>query len=295
MGGKLINLIVTVFREEGQKIMSIQLVAIDVDDTLLNSKGKLSSSTITAVKAALAQGVKVVLCSGRPLAGVQLFLDQLGISGDDQYVITYNGAITATVAGEVLAKHLVTNQQYRELTTFAQAHQAGFNVLDTHSVIYTADRDVNPITVVQAWENSAGLLIRTPDELPADFEITKGVFGGTAEELDAIEPAVRSTFGDDLYVVRAAANFLEVLNPVVNKGQALRELARKLNLPASDIMAIGDERNDLPMFAFAGTAVAMDNGNPVAKGQADYVTATNDEGGIAQAFTEFKLTPAPVK
>lgn len=68
--------------------MGIKLVAIDIDDTLLNPEGKLAKETIDAVKKVTQKGIKVVLCTGRPLAGVVGFLEQLGISGDDQYVIT---------------------------------------------------------------------------------------------------------------------------------------------------------------------------------------------------------------
>lgn len=63
--------------------MTIKLIALDIDDTLLNSKGEILPSTIAAVHDALAQGIKIVLCTGRPLAGVKSFLAQLGIAGDD--------------------------------------------------------------------------------------------------------------------------------------------------------------------------------------------------------------------
>lgn len=269
--------------------MTIQLIAIDIDDTLLNSEGKLLPSTITAINRATAQGIKVVLCTGRPLAGVKPYLDQLGIDGDDQYVITYNGAVIESVAGRIVAKHLVNNAHYRAMTTFGQAHHVPFNVLDAESTIYTADRDVSWVTVVQAWENKAGLLVRDPDDLPNDFQIAKGVFVGEGPQLDAVEPLVKTTFGNDLYVVRAATNFLEVMNARVNKGQALKDLAKVLGLKADEVMAVGDEKNDLPMFAYAGTAVAMGNGSDAAKEAADYVTGTNDANGVADAIQKLAL------
>ncbi|GAB5052287.1 Cof-type HAD-IIB family hydrolase [Pediococcus ethanolidurans] len=269
--------------------MSIRLIALDIDDTLLDSKGKLLPNTVATIKAALANGVKVVLCSGRPLAGVKLYTEALGITGDDQYAITYNGAVIESISGHVVARHLVNNADYRKMTKYGQQHQIAFNVLDANSEIYTADHDVNRITVVQAWENSAGILIRTPDELPADFEIAKGLFVGEKDELDAVEAEVRATFEKDFYVVRAGQNFLELMNPVVNKGQALQDLANNLHLNADEVMAVGDERNDIPMFKFAGTAVSMGNGIEVAKQNADYVTDTNDNDGLAKAIQKFVL------
>lgn len=273
--------------------MTIKLIALDIDDTLLNSKGEILPSTIAAVHDALAQGIKIVLCTGRPLAGVKSFLAQLGIAGDDQYVVTYNGAIIESVAGRVLVKHLLDRATYVRLTEFAAAHHVPFNVLDEHSTIYTADRDIDFMTVVQAMENSAGMLVRDPAEMPADFAIAKGLFVGRRAVLDAAEPAVVAEFGDDFYVVRVSPNFLEVMAPQVDKGKGLAELAKQLEITAAEVMAVGDEANDLPMFSFAGTAVAMGNGSEIAKGHADYVTGTNDAGGLADAIR--KLALAPVK
>lgn len=269
--------------------MPIRLIALDVDDTLLNSKGELLPSTITAVKAAIAQGIKVVLCTGRPLVGVAHFLQQLEISGDDQYVITFNGAVIESVAGKVIAKHLVENNYYRKMTEFGQQHQIPFNVLDEDGTIYTADHDVNAITVVQAWENSAGILIRKPEELPANFQIAKGLFVGDEKLLDNIQPLVTKTFGDELSVIRAAKPFLELMHPGVNKGQALKNLASILKLDANDVMVAGDEGNDIAMFDYAGIAVAMGNGSDLAKSHANFVTGTNDDGGLANAIKKFAL------
>lgn len=269
--------------------MTIRLLAVDVDDTLLDSQGKLLPSTRKAVAACLEQGIKVVLCSGRPLAGLTPYLQALNISGSQQYAITYNGAIIEAVAGDIISKKLVNNQWYRQLTAFSQEHKIPFNVVAPDSQIYTADHDVNWLTVVQAWENSAGVFIRKPDELPADFVIAKGLFVGDSSLLDQIEPTVEQVFGQDLSVVRSGPNFLEVMHLGVNKGVALQQLAQHLNLSAAEVMAVGDEKNDLPMFEFAGTAVAMGNGTDLAKQHADFVTGTNDEDGLAAAIEKYAL------
>ncbi|MCI1892706.1 MAG: Cof-type HAD-IIB family hydrolase [Schleiferilactobacillus harbinensis] len=271
--------------------MTIKMIALDIDDTLLDSKGKILPSTITAIHEALARDIKIVLCTGRPLAGVAHFLKELGVTGDDQYVVTYNGAVIESVSGHVLVKHLLNKATYERLTQYAAEHHIPFNVLDENSTIYTADRDIDFITVVQAMENSAGIFVRTPAEMPADFEIAKGLFVGTEEQLDAVESTVMAEFSDAYYVVRAGRNFLEVMDSKVDKGKALAELAQKLGMTADEVMAVGDEGNDLPMFEFAGTAVVMGNGSEVAKAHADYVTGTNDEGGLADAIRKFALTP----
>ncbi len=88
-------------------------------------------------------------------------------------------------------------------------------------------------------------------------------------------------------VVRAGKWFLEMMNSKVNKGNALAQLSELLQIAPDEVMVFGDEGNDLAMFDFAGIAVCMGNGSDEAKAQADFVTASNDDDGIAQAFEKF--------
>lgn len=267
----------------------IKLIAIDIDDTLLNTQHKITAQTKSALQEALNNGVKIVLCSGRPLAGVSPFLDQLGITGEKQYVITYNGGLVETVAGQVLSRQTLNNADYRRIVKYVEANDMQYYVLDDQSNVYTSNHDINRIAVVQAWENSAGILVREPDELPNDFEITKAAIVGEKETLDGYEQPVKTEFGDEFYVVRAADNFLEIMHQGVNKGIGLQKLTELLNFDRNEVMAIGDEQNDIPMFNFAGTAVAMGNGSKLAKEHADYITDTNDNDGIAQILNKLVL------
>ncbi|GHV96843.1 hydrolase [Lactobacillus nasalidis] len=265
----------------------IKLIALDTDGTLLNSNGKILPSTKAAVAKALQAGIKVVLCSGRPIAGLKHFMDELGITGPDQYAVTLNGAITRDADGKMLTADLVNNYFYRKMTAFGKEHHVPFNIVDPDSRIITADRDIDFIELVQAWENTAGMFVREPDELPDDFEISKGCFVGNPKMLDEIEPAVRAEFGGDLYVVRADPHFLEVLNPKVSKGNGLQELGEKINIKPEEMMAFGDAGNDISMFETVGLSVCMGNGTDEAKAAADHVTADNDSDGIALAIDKY--------
>lgn len=268
----------------------IKLVAIDTDGTLLNSKNKILPSTKRVVKQALQQGIKIVLCSGRPLAGLKPYIDELGITGKNQYAVTLNGAIVRDANNKVLTQDLVDNQTYRELTEFAKENAVPFNIVDPNSRIITADHDIDYIELLQAWENTAGMFIRQPDEMPVDFKISKGCFvSQNPKILDKIESKVRERFEKQLYVVRADDHFLEVLNPKVSKGNGLIELGTKIGIEPKEMMALGDSGNDISMFKVVGTAVCMGNGSQEAKDTADYVTANNDKDGIAQAFEKFVL------
>ena len=116
--------------------MTIKMIAIDIDGTLLNEKNELAPATIEAVQAAKAQGIKVVLCTGRPLTGVQPYLDALGISGDDQYAITYNGSVSQTVSGKMMTNHSLSFDDYIDLEALARKMQVHFQI-ETPDFIYT--------------------------------------------------------------------------------------------------------------------------------------------------------------
>ena len=265
----------------------IKLIALDTDGTLLNSNNKILPSTKTAIKKASSQGIKVVLCSGRPIAGLAHFMKELGIEGNDQYAVTLNGAITRTADGEIMTQDLVSNDLYRALTKFAQEQAVPFNIVDPDSKIITADHDIDYFELLQAWENTAPMFVRTPDEMPANFEISKGCFVGAKEILDRVEPVLREKFKKDLYIVRADDHFLECLHPNVNKGNGLKELGKKIGITTDEMIAFGDEKNDISMFDIVGTAVAMGNGSQEAKDHAQYTTASNDDDGIAKALDKF--------
>ncbi|CCI81834.1 hypothetical protein FC41_GL000957 [Lactobacillus hominis DSM 23910 = CRBIP 24.179] len=162
--------------------------------------------------------------------------------------------------------------------------------MDSDSRIITADRDVDYFELLQAWENTAGMLIRDPSEMPENFKISKGCFVGDSEILNEVEVKLRKQFEQEIYIVRADDHFLEVLNPRVNKGNGLVELGQKIGISPNEMMAIGDERNDISMFKVVGTSVVMGNGSDEAKEYADFITASNDEDGIKEAFEKYVLS-----
>ncbi|KRM86811.1 Cof-type HAD-IIB family hydrolase [Lacticaseibacillus thailandensis] len=265
----------------------IKLIAIDVDDTLLDPTSKLSAGNAQALRWAVQQGVKIVLCTGRPLVGVQDFLDAIGIQGDDQYVVTYNGAVVQSVTGQIVVSNTLTRTDYLDLAAFADEHRTHYNALDLGGRIFTGNTDVGAVTVLQAWENHAGLSVVNPQEVAEDTVIPKFLFVGQAAHLDQIVTPFKERFGDRFATVRSTPIFFEALQPGVDKGTALAALCAHLGFQPSEVMGIGDEFNDLPMFDFVGTAVAMGNGRAQVRAAADWVTADNAHDGVAVAVNKY--------
>lgn len=269
--------------------MTIKLIATDIDDTLLNSKRQLTAHTIEVLKRAHAQGIKVVLCTGRPVQAVQPLLDQLGLSGPDEYAITFNGAVTLALSGEQFSNFDLGKADFAALDQFAQAHQLQYNLRDAKGAVITPNDDISFYAVRQAYDSRVGITRMTPAEAPADYRYVKGMLTAPKPVLDAIEPAARETLGAAYYVVRSTPFFLEVMNPRANKGSGLQALATKLGLTPAEVMACGDEANDLPMLKWAGCAIGMANGIDAVKQAATHVTLDNDHDGVAAAVEKYAL------
>ncbi|ETY75320.1 sugar-phosphatase [Lactiplantibacillus fabifermentans] len=268
--------------------MAIKLIAIDMDGTLLNEHSQLNPATIAAIHAARDQGIKVVLCTGRPLSGVAPFLDQLGISGDDEYVVTFNGAMAQTVSGQIMTSLTLTHDDYIDIEALSRKLNIHCHA-ESEDHIYTANRNISPYTVGESALVRMPIRYRTPEEMPADLPIVKCMFIDTPDKLGAAIPQVPAAFHDRFYIVQSEAYFLELMNKQASKGRTLKVLAEQLNLTADEVMAIGDQGNDLTMIEYATHSVAMGNAIPAIKAAAKYETKTNREDGVAHAITTWAL------
>ena len=269
---------------------NIKLVAMDIDDTLLDDKKNISLKNKLAIQKALGKGVKVVLSSGRTFNGMIEYLDELGINGDDQFVILDGGGVVQSVSGKIIYQQTLSNAAYRKIDKYVVENNLHYNAVDVKGNTYTSNRDfIDKYTVLQAFENNKGLIIKRPGELPNDFEIVKAILNEDGPKLDAITPEVNRLFGDNHYVVRTDVGFLEIMPQHVNKGNGLLHLAKYLGIGIDDTLAIGDGENDIPMLEQAGVAVVMENADDSIKKLADFVTTNNNESGIATAFEKYVL------
>lgn len=269
--------------------MTIKVIAVDIDGTLLNPRNELTAATITAIHAAQTAGIKVVLCTGRPLSGVQPYLEALGIAADpQQYVITYNGSLVQTTTGRILAQRTLTYADYVDLEAFARQAQVHFHVV-TPKHLYTANRDISRYTVKESQLVHLPLHFCEATEMPAQLVMPTAVFIDEIAKIDALH--LPTKLAQRFYVVRTDPHFIEVMNPQTNKGHALRQLAQYLHVPLTAVMALGDQDNDLPMITTAGLGVAMGNANDRVKAIADVTTLTNAADGVAAAIYKYALNP----
>ncbi|EGO62544.1 Cof-type HAD-IIB family hydrolase [Acetonema longum] len=264
--------------------MPIRLVAIDLDDTLLDHQTKVSPRAVEAIRQAMAQGVTVTVATGRMYASALPYARQLNL---DVPLITYNGAlIKACLSGEVLYHRTIERELAAEIMEL-------FRARDWYIQSYVDDvlyvREVND--QARAYEASAKVKAVPLGEsfYTEALPPTKMLALARPEEIREQYRVVKQHFGGRLYAAVSKPTYLEMTHPAVNKGIALSYLAQKLGVDRREVMAIGDSQNDLDMIEFAGWGVAMGNAMDLVKSKADAVTAANDADGVAEAIERYIL------
>ncbi|MGP5430806.1 sugar-phosphatase [Enterococcus malodoratus] len=269
--------------------MSIKLVAIDLDGTLLNDHHEINQPVVDCIKAARKAGIYVVLSTGRPLSGTKAQLDVLGLNNDDDYIITYNGALVLnTKTWDIVAEHSLTRENYLEIDHLARLLDVHLHIADKKAM-YTANRDISPYTILESYLVNMPLFYRTPEEIAENVLAVKMMMIDDPDILSEAFKKIPAEYFEKYTIVRSTPFFLEVLNSNSSKGLALKELSEHLGIQQSEVMAIGDAENDLSMIDFAGTGIAMGNASEAVKAAADYTVATNLEDGVKEAFDRWVI------
>lgn len=266
-----------------------KLVAIDIDGTLMNDRKEITKEVNDAIQAAKAKGVKVVICTGRPIVGVQSIIEELKLNDEDDYVITFNGALVQnTYTHEVESQITLSYENLKELYELSLKLHSPLQFFDTES-LYTPNREISRYTIHEAHINQIPIHYRPMDEVPTDMLIPKVMFIDEPERLETTIANIPESFWDKYTFVKSTPFFLEILDPRVSKGNAVRQLAEKLSIKQEEVICIGDGENDLSMVEYAGCGVAMGNAVSVVKEVAQFHTLSNNENGVAYAIEKLVL------
>lgn len=269
--------------------MAIKLIATDMDGTLLNDRKDLSKGALEAIRAANKLGVKVVLATGRPINGVKRYLDEIGIDGADEYILTYNGAFVQNLAEEPIIEHPLAFDDFLKMNYLASLH--GVNIhFETLHHFYTPNLDLNKYLILESHLTNMPIRIRSEKQIPHNIVISKIMFTADEAVISQLEADFPKDFYEKYQVTRSEPFFLEINNNQASKGKSVAELARKLGIEANEVMVLGDQGNDLSMFEQEGFfKVAVGNAIDDLKNRADYISKTNEEGGFAHAVQKFVL------
>jgi Cof subfamily protein (haloacid dehalogenase superfamily) len=264
-----------------------KLLALDLDGTLMGDDLVITEAAKLAIARAVEKGVVVTLATGRMFRSAVQFASELNLSAP---LICYQGAMVRhSVTGETIYHLPVPFEPAREF--IALARQDGYHVnayVDDH--IYVAEmteeaRYYSDLARVPA-EVVGDLLefIDRPERAP-----TKLVVVTNEDQTLQVLHKMEATFKGRLYVTRSHARFTEAVNLECSKGAALAALARSLEIPREQVIAIGDNLNDLPMLEYAGLSIAVANSSPTVKEKARYVTQGAIAQGVVEAINQFIL------
>ncbi|MGY3724281.1 hypothetical protein SAMN05421767_12310 [Granulicatella balaenopterae] len=270
--------------------MSIKLIAIDIDGTLLNSERMITPRVNEAIQKARQQGVYVVLCTGRPLPGVQDQLQELDLINDRDFVVTYNGSLVQrTGDGHTYCHFTLDYSDLEEVAKQAKHHPIHFHAID-QEVIHVTTEDIGEYSYHEHQLVNMPISHKPQEEIDPTSEFTKMMFVEKAELLEPFIAQLPTSFTEKYTLLRSAPYYLEVLNKDASKGKAVAKLAEILGLTSDEIMCLGDNENDMDMITYAGMGVAMGNAVESVKKVANFITATNDEDGVAVAIEKFVLS-----
>ncbi|WP_040950590.1 Cof-type HAD-IIB family hydrolase [Gorillibacterium massiliense] len=259
-----------------------KLIAIDIDDTLINDEKAVTPATKKALEEAVEAGIIVTLATGRAYASAQAIARQIGLNVP---IITYQGALIKNLLDEqVLYERYVPKEAAEKLLQYCVEH-------DLHLQTYIDDklytREDNEKIVAYCALN------RTPYYIEPDFAkviakpTPKLLIIDEPALLDEIAPILRELLGPKVHITKSKPNFLEIMHHEGTKGHALVHLAQHFGCSMDETIAAGDSWNDHEMLEAAGLGVAMGNAIPALKEIADYVTASNNEDGIKQVIDKF--------
>jgi Cof subfamily protein (haloacid dehalogenase superfamily) len=259
---------------------------MDLDGTLMDDDMILKSERVRqAIAAAQERGVVATLATGRMFDFLLPFARDLGITAP---LICYQGGlIQAPDAKEPIYRATMEPALVRQVLTLKSRRGWHFVLYAGDDVFLDEKRHPD-----QFYRDMLGERLVWVDDLSPvldQHEPVKFLVFVKPEEAENILTELRQQFADRMELTRSHAKIVEG-NPLgVSKGDALRLLAKHLGIPQAEVMAIGDQENDMPMITWAGFSVAMGNGSPVVKAAADWVAPPVTEDGAAVAIERFIL------
>lgn len=258
-------------------------IALDLDGTLTNNKKEVTPLTRETLIKAQERGANIILASGRPTYGIAPVADTLELDKRGGYILSYNGGniVDWKTKATLYSTHLPDNAipliiEYAHKNKFALLGYSGKDII-TES---PDDKYVHEESRINKMQ------IRKVDNLlcQLDPHPTKLLMTGEPYNMQQAEQDMKNILGDKMDAYRSAPFFLELVPKGIDKARSLLRLLAMLNLTPHDMIAFGDGYNDLSMLRLAGMGVAMENAAPEVRAEADYVTASNEDEGVAKAI-----------
>jgi Cof subfamily protein (haloacid dehalogenase superfamily) len=271
---------------------SIELVAVDIDGTLLNNEYLMSERNEKVLKEAIDQGIKIILATGKTYASAKLIIERLELKTPG----IYNQGLTVYKSDGTLDYQKILDPEIaRQVITFAE--DRGFSMV-AYSGNRLLARTINPDTEQfhskyhEPMPDVVGPLQNILGEIPINKILA--VKTGEPKKITALRWQLDKQLNGKIQMTQALPHMLEVLPPGNSKGAALKTLLKQMNVDAKHVMAIGNAENDIGMLELAGVSVVVGNATQMLKDVADHVVADNDKDGVAEAIEKFVLADSNI-
>lgn len=284
----------------------IKLLALDLDGTLLNSRGEIPEKNLEAIQLAEEKGVLVTIATGRRFRDALPVAYQLNLNAP---VICHNGALLKYAESlETVAVSLVAKETVQEILRVGK--EFGGNALLSADpigkgvLLYDTVSEENvPLQKYIAWSKrlhgaeaeEAVHHVESLEKISDDYDTVHVSFSGKCAPMTDLQTVLQSELKDSVNILTTVYpqldfTLIDILPPDASKGIGVGKLASINNLTAENVMVMGDNFNDLEMLEYAGTAVLMGNASPELLERADFHrTLSNDENGVALAIEKFIL------
>jgi len=276
--------------------MAVKLIALDIDGTLLDSRWTLPEANRAAIAEATRRGIEVALVTGRRYDFAMPIAVQIGAP---LTMIVSNGALIRTQDGTTHLRHLLPRETAARVLEITKPWRDGCGVVfdraRENQVILEVFATDDPIRSAYYARNKEFLGQAIPLESCLTEDPLQVMLSGKVESMREAEDVLRAAQAAENFGVAATVYesrdfaMIDVLNPQCSKGAALAEWAALRSLAREEVMAIGDNHNDLEMLSFAGIPVVMGNGVAELKNFGWHETASNDHNGVAAAIEQFAL------
>lgn len=265
----------------------IKLIASDIDETIIRHDQIVPERNKEAIKQAIDKGVIVMLATGRGPYEIFDIPEQAGVIADDRFVICCNGAVTMNVKTKEIIDVVDMDFSYaRNVFNFAYENNLTF-------YIYTLDNkyglNLTDETIVA--EKHINIIESDNIDFLENETILKVIIKNeNMNFLQALEVDVAKITNYELEITYSSNMYMEINARGVNKAVALKKVCNHYNISMKDVLAIGDNYNDVAMLEAAGTSVAVKNARLQVKESADYITVHDHNGGaVGEAIEKFVL------
>ncbi len=270
--------------------MKYKLLVLDVDGTLLNNEKQISKRTLSALLKVQHMGIRIVLASGRPTSGLIPLANALELGNFGGFILSYNGCqVIKADNGEVMFERRINPEQIPYLEK--KSRKNNFSIFTYHDDYILTDNASDPHIRREAELNNLKIVEEEEFSIAIDFAPCKCVLVSDDEEaLRGLENHWKRRLDGVLDVFPSEPYFLEVVPCGVDKANTLALLMEQLGVTREEVIAFGDGVADVTMLQLAGKSVAMGHAPDSVKVCADYVTASNEEDGVAQAVEKLILS-----